>query len=246
MLLVIYGNVRTLNGQRGIMKKYYLSFGAGVNSTAILALIYKKELEYHNLKIVFSDTGCEKPSTYCHIKKMQSLFDIDIIKSDLGNLYDYCFDKKVVPLRMFRWCTDKFKIRPINKWVKENDLDNAIKIIGFCSGEENRVKYNENVEYPLIDMGIDRNECKKIIESVGWDIPDKSGCYICPFQKKLEWIALLKNDIDLFNKVVDLENNTKNNMTITGKPLKEWIYNEKYQERLFDFDEFQHCICRSD
>lgn len=228
------------------MTNYYLSYGAGVNSTAILALIHLDNLKYDNLKIVFSDTGCEKPSTYCTIDKMQKLFNIEVIHSDLGNLYDYCYNKKVVPLRMFRWCTDKFKIRPINKWVKDNNLEDAIKIIGFCSGEENRIKYDDTTEYPLIDLGINREGCKDIIRSVGWDVPDKSGCYFCPFQKKLEWIALQRNDPMLFNNVVKLEENTKNNITITGKPLKDWLSKEKYQDRLFEFDEFQHCLCRSD
>jgi len=226
--------------------KYYLSFGAGVNSTAILALIYLGKLKYDDLKIVFADTGCEKPATYCHINNMQKLFNIDVVKSNLGNMYDYCFDKKVVPLRMFRWCTDKFKIRPINKWVKDNNLDDATKIIGFCAGEENRLKYNENEEYPLFDMGIDKNGCKKIISEVGWSMPPKSGCYICPFQKKMEWIAMMKNDKELWNKSIALEENTKNNMNITGKPLKDWLKKEEYQERLFEFDDFQHCLCRSD
>lgn len=227
-------------------EQYYLSFGAGVNSTAILALIHQGRLFYPDLKIVFADTGCEKPSTYCHVAEMQRQFQIDIIKSDLGNLYDFCLNKQVVPLRMFRWCTDKFKIRPIQKWVNDNGLDNAKKIIGFCSGEEDRVKQNGYELYPLIDMGIDRNECKKIIESVGWEVPAKSGCYICPFQKKLEWIALMKNNRELYDKVVFLEEHTKNGVCINSKPLKEWLQAEEDQTRLFEFEDFQHCVCRSD
>lgn len=228
------------------MKEYYLSFGAGVNSTAILALIHQGKLNYPNLKIVFADTGCEKPSTYCHVKAMQKHFEIEIVKSDLGSLYDYCFKNKVVPMRMFRWCTDKFKLRPIQKWVKDNSLEDAIKLIGFCSGEENRVKQDDNTEYPLIDLGLDREGCKRVIREVGWTVPDKSGCYLCPFQKKLEWIALMKNDPELYQKVITLEENTKNGTFINSKPLREWLKEEEGQTRLLAFDEFQHCVCRSD
>lgn len=237
--------------------KYVLSFGAGVNSTAILALIKQRKLSYPNLRIIFADTGCERSSTYCHLKKMQKYFDIEIVKSRLNNgqsLYDYCWKNKVVPMKMFRWCTDKFKIKPIEKWEKENNYEDAVSIIGFCKDEERRVKkrYGDKQEiiYPLIDLDIDREGCKKIIREIGWTIPEKSGCYLCPFQRKVSWLALKDNDPELFKKAIDLENNTKNGTTFyySNKPVKlmDWLKKDEGQQRLTPFDEYQHCLCLMD
>jgi 3'-phosphoadenosine 5'-phosphosulfate sulfotransferase (PAPS reductase)/FAD synthetase len=51
------------------MKQYIFSWGGGVNSTAILAMIklgMLPELTKDNTHIVFADTGAEMPYTYEH------------------------------------------------------------------------------------------------------------------------------------------------------------------------------------
>ena len=47
--------------------KYVLSYGAGVNSTALLFFLVKQKfpLDY----VVFADTGNERPETYSYLEK---------------------------------------------------------------------------------------------------------------------------------------------------------------------------------
>lgn len=224
-------------------EKYQLSYGCGVNSTAILALIKQGKLSYPNLRIVFADTGAEKPSTYCYLKFMQTKFNIEVVKSPLGNLYDYSEKYNMIPVRHPRWCTQKFKIAPQQKWREDNNYTDCTMILGFCYGEERRIK-DQSAIYPLIELELDRESCKRIIRDVGWDVPDRSGCYICPFQRKLGWIAMQKNNPELFDKVVALEAKSKYSYDKELK-LKDWLKNDMVTDRITPLDEYlgEHCLC---
>lgn len=221
-----------------------LSFGAGVNSTAILALVKLKKLDLGDFKTVFADTDGENPETYCHIREIQKEFEVSIVEKK-PSLYDYCFERKIIPTRMFRWCTSKWKILPINAWLKENNIEDYKLILGFAKGEERRVKNRTEVEYPLIEMNIDRDGCKKIIGEARWKVPPKSGCFFCPFQRKLEWVAMRENAPSLWEKAVALERNCqRSEFYLHGdKPLTEL---DSSQTRLSPFDSYQHCMCSAE
>ena len=46
------------------------------------------------------------------------------------------------------------------------------------------------VEYPLIDWGITRSQCRDIIVKAGLPIPPKSSCFFCPASKHQELLRL--------------------------------------------------------
>jgi hypothetical protein len=225
--------------------KYILSFGAGVNSTAILALVELKQLDLGDLDIIFADTQAENPETYCHIESMKKKFSIIILRKE-QSLYEYCFEKRIIPSRMLRWCTDKWKIRPIANRVQELYGNEYKLIFGFCKGEERRSRNNQEAIYPLIQQGIDREKCINLIKQVGWKVPPKSGCFFCPFQHKMGWLALRENKPYLWKLAVKLEENALQRypkMFLYGdKPLTEL---DASQQRLTPLPFYQHCMCAS-
>tara|TARA_R100001463_G_C3513790_1_gene220202 strand:+ start:64 stop:900 length:837 start_codon:yes stop_codon:yes gene_type:complete len=135
-------------------------------------------------------------------------------------IYDWYAYSRSVPSVWKRSCTDNFKIIPITRLVKEKYPD-SIELIGIDAGETHRAKQVEDPEtgemiylypdkkYPLIEWGIDREGCRKIITDHGWPNPKKSGCYFCPFQSKKDWIKLYHDSPYLFNKSLELETNNK-------------------------------------
>ena len=191
----------------------YLSLGAGVNSTALLVLKAQGKIDFD--LAIFADTGGEQPETYRYLEEVIKPFcikhkiQLDIVRKDGKNLYDDNFERKIIPTRMFRSCTDKFKQRAIRKYLKQFFPDKElIPIIGFCKGEEKRlIKAVAVAEFPLIDLGIDRDGCVKIIRDFGLPIPIKSGCYFCPFQGEKQLLKLLKEHPDLYSKAEALEKN---------------------------------------
>ena len=215
------------------MVDYILSFGAGVNSTALL--FYLVNHSYPLDKVIFSDTKTELPETYVIIEKIKHYCknkNIPFIIVGFTDLYQYCEEKELLPSRMFRWCTAKFKVNPIKNYLKT--LGETKQYIGFAYDESHRAKKFKDI-YPLIDNKITRKGCIKIITEEGFPIPVKSGCYICPFQTKKSWRDLYLKHKELYLKSEKLEDNCmRKDLTFTNQPLKNLKYNFGYNSNKID------------
>jgi len=197
-----------------------------VNSTAIVCLHAQGKLRLDG--VVFADTGGEHPETYEHLRIMEEFcrgIDLPFHVVSAGDLYTEYFEKQIIPFRAFRSCTDKFKIRPIKKFAKANYVGEVAFILGIDYGERHRAEryMGQGYEFPLIEMGIDREGCKEIIRDSGLEVPIKSGCFYCPFTKKDGWLNLLKKHRELFLKAEEFEQNCRRypSQTLTAKPLKQ-------------------------
>ena len=201
----------------------FLSFGGGVQTTAML-LMPNRDFD----AVVFADTGGEMPETYSYIiaitrpyveKELGIPFvsvkaSIEVGGTMQGTLEDYCLASKKTPSMQMRWCTDRWKIRPIRKWVKEEFGAPATALMGISVDEAHRVHdphWSEyTFSYPLIERRITREECRRIIRSHGWPLPPKSGCFYCPFQSPKRWKDLYHTHPDLFWRAEAVERcNTK-------------------------------------
>jgi len=189
-----------------------LSFGAGVQTTALAILVAEKKLAVD--AVVFADTGCEKPETYYYMedytKPMLKDAGVEFITvrneqpSRYGGLYEQSWHCSTIPFVSRRQCTTDFKIDPIYKTVGKN----CIQLIGFSADESGRaVTIPDKIHkaYPLIEMGLSVFECRHIITNMGFPMPLKSSCYICPLQSFTEWNWLKNNHPELFEKALDLE-----------------------------------------
>lgn len=230
--------------------KTVLSYGAGVNSTAIIALGLLGRIPMPDY-IVFSDTGAEWPHTYKYMDYMESK-GIRIIYLEGGDcgmtLIEYCREKNFIPSRMNRWCTDRWKITPIKRFCRGLNEEFRI-IIGIDAGEAHRARNFRNYQCsPLLELGINRNGCKKVIRKAGLGIPQKSGCFICPYQKKRQWIEMKKYYPELWKVAIDLEKNSifhhKNFTFVNGMTIKEFVADLDKQEELpFGAILDQRCEC---
>lgn len=190
-----------------------------MNSVAMMLMLLDQKDDF---EAIFVDHGTDWPETYEYFDMFQGWLkdrghrQITVLRPTetaygeaFQNLYDYAFAYSMVPRRRPRWCTAKFKLKPIVTYVEKP----CFMMIGIDSGEINRaeISYEDGIEnrWPLIENEINRAGCEEIIKAHGLPIPMKSGCYICPFQKKSQWISLRKNHPCLFKKAVELEN--KNN-----------------------------------
>jgi len=224
--------------------KEYLSFGAGVNSVALMLLLQDQGRKFES---VFSDHRCEYPETYEYLDYLKDLgYEITRLdpkvswKGKWNNLYDYFYFHKSIPLIQYRICTDKFKIQPFNKYIEKP----AIVYIGYDGGEYKRIARQNNrkrkrkgieYHYPLWEEGLTREGCKELIKEHGLKVPRKSGCWLCPFQSKYEWKRLMIEHPDLFKKAIELETNSNTKGLYLGKYCVSSIYQE---EKLTDFPGF--------
>lgn len=204
--------------------KNYLSFGAGVNSVALYVLMERIGLEF---EAIFVDHGGDWPETYKYIDYFIATGrPVTILKPECyrknqdrtyNNLYEYCWEMKMVPSMMARWCTKDFKVKPINRYIQTP----CFMHLGIDAGEAKRARMNTQAgvesRWLLIEHDIDRDGCKNIIESAGVEIPPKSGCWFCPYQRMAQWKQLRMKHPDLFCKAQKLEERTRQARISRGK-----------------------------
>ena len=153
-----------------------------------------------------------------------------------------------IPVRMqdtgapgTRNCTSVFKIKVITKWLKAQGVttDNPAEVcIGFSTDEAHRASNRrpndyEVPEHPLLDLRLSRQDCKNLIARAGLPVPPKSSCFFCPFHRPAMWERMRRDEPELFERSVELEEtlNARRRtlgrdevyLTRFGKPLKDVI-----------------------
>ena len=195
----------------------YISWGAGVNSTAIIALHLLGELQ-GKPEVVFADTGGELPETYRYIDQVSDMLSAEgwkitrihpmvfpelYSKRAAGKeLYHLLWEMKIVPSMKYRVCTSRYKIRPLRRYAHGRK-----KMLGICADELKRMRDDPEAVYPL--RNYTRDDCVNLIAAAGLPEAHKTGCYFCPFQPKAQWLSLFDNHPELWSKVVELENNSE-------------------------------------
>ena len=203
------------------MKKY-LSHGMGVNSTALMLIL---EDNGENFESVFVNHGCDYPETYNYLEYLRKNgHDISVIIPNCCGCHtieEYTLKYNFFPGIRTRWCSYLFKIKPLHRYYQKPFID----YVGIDIDEVHRSKkdkYKEddiNVQYPLIEQNINREECKKIIIDHGLKLPPKSSCWCCPFMSPKEVRRLFLYDHDLYEKRVDFEEKVMEKQNKVRKPF---------------------------
>ncbi len=226
--------------------KRILSFGAGVQTTAMV-LLYPERYDY----VVFADTGDEKIETMQYLyQHMQPYFEkkgikfVTVKNSKWDSLYQYCIVKQIIPTRDQRWCTDRFKQVPIRKFVRglgASKKNPWRQDLGISFDEIHRMNPMYDVtflksDYPLCDNKITRDDCKKIILEYGFPVPPKSGCFYCPFAKNEEFRQLKLKEPERFQQVIYLEKNGKRypELILRNKPMEKMQFSQELDSFMGD------------
>ena len=206
----------SVNLKRENDSKYIVSYGGGVNSTAMIIYLVKNKfpLDY----VVFSDTGDEMPETYEYLEVMRKYlkrkkipFEIVKVRNNTS-LSDRCLKRKVIPSQIWRWCTRDMKVTPIHAFYRKLN-SHIYQYMGIDYDEVRRMKpakvdYVTNL-YPLIDYKIRREGCVDLIKKARLPIPVKSGCYMCPFNNMSRWAEIYEKHPDLYKYAMKIEENSK-------------------------------------
>ena len=202
--------------KREVDAKYVVSYGGGKDSTAMTFFLVNNgfPVDY----VVFSDTGTEIPETLEYLDIMERYCKTHDIKFVIvetrskRSLIDRCRTRKVIPSQVWRWCTRDLKVGPIHAFYRTLHV-HIYQYMGIDFDEPGRMK-PEKVDwitnlYPLVDHKIKRSDCENIIRDEGFKVPEKSGCYICPFNTMERWEWIWRTHPDLYNDAMELEENGK-------------------------------------
>ena len=209
--------------------KYVFSCGGGVQSTACLVLAAQNAIAYPTF--VFANVGnqAEDPRTIQYVEKVLKPFAayhkiewVDLQRRrrdgtpvDLYEELHRPIRSIDIPVRMSngapgnRNCTVEFKIKPIAKWIKRNAPGCTLGK-GISTDEPHRATPSRENDgyvsaYPLIELGISRSDCLRIVREAGLPQPPKSSCWFCPYKTTDQWITMRRERPELFAKVTKLE-----------------------------------------
>jgi hypothetical protein len=224
-------------------KLVYLSLGAGVQSSVLYAL---SALGLHGVPradvSIFADTHDEPNWVYDHLERLrewgkQYSMDIEIVS--MGSLSDDPFMKVPAftmvdgsPSITRRQCTADYKIKPINRRVRELlEIPKghqargrvALSLQGISSDEMQRMKDPRekfvDFEYPLVRLGWNRYQCLEWWEvNMPLPMPKKSACVYCPFRSNSEWLDVQHNDPSGWDYAVKYDEKIRN----STKAGSEW------------------------
>lgn len=242
------------------------SNGAGVQSTAAMILQAQGKLAVPYDMFVFANVGEDsenkKTLEYYHehflpFAEQHGVPQIEIHKLRFGEVDTVLQaterDNRTVPIPVYmdnggppgnRSCTTDFKIRLVNRWIKEQGHAAAIIGIGFSIDERHRPRTthwhdaeNDSLsvekpkarklgfwrrkDFPLFDALMTRDACTNLIKSVGLPVPPSSKCWFCPFTSRTEWIEMKKHEPEQFQKAIELQDRI--NMK-RGKMLRDKVW----------------------
>lgn len=197
-------------------RRHILLISGGKDSTA-LAIYMRDHHPEIDMEYVFADTHKELPETYEFLNRLEAYLEKPIIRlcseeGDRGFDHWLAMYRGYLPSPNMRWCTRKLKIEPFEKYVGDDEAYLYVAIRadenrkGFISTKPNLIPV-----YPFIENGITKEDVHRILTESGVGLPEyyrwrsRSGCYFCFFQRKIEWIGLLENHPDLYEKAMAYE-----------------------------------------
>ena len=251
------------------------SFGGGVQSTAALVLAAQGRIDYREFVFANVGEDSENPATFDYLHRHAMPFAkahgltihvIDRIKRDgtketlWGRMTKPGYKGMPIPVRLNqtgapwrRSCTYDFKVDLISKWLRKRGATTespAVTGIGISLDEYQRMRDSripwQNLDYPLVDLRIDRQDCENIIRGAGLPVPPKSSCFFCPFHSIRAWQQLYDEQPELFERAVWLERFLNERQAQMGyepvwltdklKPLDEVVDGAHRNQLVFDFD----------
>jgi hypothetical protein len=194
-----------------------LSFGAGVQSTTLLEMALRGDIEPVD-HVIFADTGWEPQAVTDNMVKYGERcaeFGVPFHVVTGGNIRSDALDPAhgfaSMPLHVIgrggapdtigrRQCTNEYKLKPL--MAKQRQLAGLAKgqrskdhlvtsLIGISLDEIQRMKDPQfpwiRNEYPLVDLRMTRQSCFVYMDKHDLPEPPRSACIGCPYHSDHEW-----------------------------------------------------------
>jgi hypothetical protein len=217
---------------------HVISLGAGVQSSTMALMAAHGEISPMPVAAVFADTQAEPASVYRWLDWLETQLPFPVLRRTKGSLAEAstlvrisrngnAYTNATPPAFMdvgkkkegilMRQCTQEFKIRVIERGVRElrdrvgkgKLAPPVIQWIGISTDEAHRMKpaakkYIEN-RWPLIDLEMSRTDCLEWMAKKGYPAPPRSSCTFCPYHSDDEWIRLKMEEPEAFEQAVAYE-----------------------------------------
>lgn len=123
--------------------------------------------------------------------------------------------------------------------------------VGFTTDEITRVSDKGDTRYarsryPLIELGMTRQQCITYLRHHGWDQVAKSACWMCPYHGNAEWRRMRDTDPESWERAVAFDEayrtgaglKSQRFLHISGQPLREAPIDKVQRRDLIQLDVF--------
>ena len=205
-----------------------------------------------------------KYRTVRHLNFQESVLPYRVHRVQSGNLRDEIFGAMAGNNRMDarppfftasggmlnRQCTQDFKILPIQKKVGElighkprsrwPTTPMVEQWIGISKDEAQRMKPSRlpcvKHRWPLIELGVTRDDCLAWINAHGYQKPPKSACTFCPYHDDAMWRDMKVNDPESFADACRVDAAIRPGMPGPRRPEGEQWYVHRSKRPLSEVD----------
>ena len=226
--------------------KHIISLGAGVQSSTMALMAAAGEITPMPDCAIFADTQSEPRAVYDWLDWLEKQLPFPVHRVTAGSLREEILSATRGERRMDarppffvgggmlrRQCTHDYKLIPIAReqrrllGLKRGQrwpLKTAItQWIGISRDEEQRAKASKRKSiinrWPLIEVGMTREDCLAWMSKHGFKKPVKSACTFCPYRDDASWRVMKKNDPESFNDAVAIDSAIRHGMENSGKQL---------------------------
>jgi hypothetical protein len=202
------------------------SSGGGVQSAAIAALICMGDIAPPDLAVIV-DTERELSTTWDYMNSTiaPALLSVGVTlqrvpKSKYATvdlLGGKDGDDILIPAfttqsgemgKLPTYCSNEWKSRVARRWATDQGVTQADFWMGFSIDEKRRAKIvlgKWQCRFPLLEKRMNRQDCIKLVLSMGWPMPPRSSCWMCPNHTHDEWQWIKENAPSDFHKAADFQ-----------------------------------------
>lgn len=217
---------------------HLVALSGGKDSTA-LALRLRELFPGTQFIYFCSPTGDELPEMEAHWAKLE-----EMLGQRIHRIYDPEFPDihaliehfQALPNHRQRWCTRVLKIEAAQQFYAE--FDSATIYVGLRADEEARAGrrgvFDENIStrHPFQEWGWNLGHVWGYLDAKGVDIPWRTDCGMCFFQRIGEWWWLWNSYPQRFQEYAEMEERIGHTLMTPGKH-KIWPHDLRRLEQEF-------------
>ncbi len=215
---------RQRTSMTGVKEFNVISCGGGVQSTAMIALVYSGKLPKPDL-VLMVDTGYEKQGTLEYARKVlipaceKVGVEFKFLKTPDNSLHNNQ-GMVFIPAwkrlenggtqKLTNICSGTWKVVVMRRYLRSLGIKKARSWIGISTDEAKRQRASHQDwlqnYYPLIEKDISRYQCLFLIRSIGWPDPPRSSCIMCPMQHDDEYEVIKSLYPEDYQRIVEMDN----------------------------------------
>lgn len=171
---------------------------SGGKDSVCLALMLQ-EREPRPYTYIYTPTGNELPEMVLHMRKIELLLGQPIRSITNGTLAGTIRQQQMIPNFRSRWCTRILKLVPASQFYRQ--YAPVVAYVGLRADEDEReglrpggdsasIKTDAVQDFPFQRWGVELPEVRQYLADRGIEIPERTDCGWCFWQKLGEWYNL--------------------------------------------------------